>query len=51
MQNEGYVNPFEDVRKKVQALKDRIREANRKESHVQDEKNRLEEKFLRENDR
>jgi hypothetical protein len=51
MQNDGYVNPFEDVRKKVQALKDRIRDANKRDSNLQDEKNRQEEKLLRENDK
>ncbi len=48
MQNDGHVNPFDDVRKKVQALKDRIREDNRKAADVQDEKILREQKILRE---
>jgi len=48
MQNDGHVNPFDDVRKKVRALKDRLREDNRKPADVRDDKTQDEENALRE---
>lgn len=36
MTDKNYVNPFEDVHKKVQAFRDRAREANEKDAEVRE---------------
>ena len=37
MQNEKYVNPFEDVHKKAKAFKDHARETNKKDEELREE--------------
>jgi hypothetical protein len=36
MQNEKYVNPFEDVHKKAKAFKDHARETNKKDEELRE---------------